>query len=512
MIRFENVTYRYPDGTAALEDLSFSVEKGERLAIIGNNGSGKTTLALLVNGILKATEGRVVVDGLDPSDENESKLPKRKVGLIFQNPDNQLISTTVERETAFSLENMNVPQSELRARVQKVIFQFGLSGFQNRLTSELSGGEKQKLALAAVMVVEPDILIFDEPGSYLDESGRRLLDEAMRCLFEENRDITVLRITQYACIAEQFDRVILLENGRILLDGSPESVYSQTELCLKTGVDVPLEYRIKTRVGFPRKKLLSDDKSNHAAGKKEIILDSVHFAYDKENPIFEGINLSLDNGGIYAIVGPSGSGKTTLIQLLAGLLKPEKGKIVCLGFSPEPGDLAVCFQQAERQFFLDTVDKELRFGAENVGVNDIDSLVDECYRLVGFSKEQFANRDPFTLSGGEKRRLAFGTILSLRPKFVFFDEPTCALDRMGIEQFSIMVDKLHHHGIGVVIVSHYGDVVFSLADSIIALDQGRIIIKKDKLTLEVDKPVSQADQQRLVEIFEEHLKEHKEDK
>ena len=477
MIKFENVSYSYPNSTVALKNVDLHIDRGERLSIVGNNGSGKTTLALLINGILRATSGKIEIDGLDPSRADHNQSLKQKVGLVFQNPDNQLVSTTVEREVAFSLENLNTPYDRMRSRVDKMLEFFGLSGFRERLTSDLSGGEKQKLALASVMVAEPDILILDEPGSYLDESGKRLLDNAINLLLAEKRDLTVLQITQYSRVARQHERMVVFKDATVIADGNPIAIFSSADDASSLGVKIPLEFRLnaiaaRDTIETERPPYLIS--SSH--GSKKIILDKISFKYDSiyDLPLFEGLDLTIQNEKVYGLVGCSGSGKTSLIQLMAGLLKPTRGRVIYEGFPAKPGQLAVSFQQPERQFFLETADKEIRFGAENLKLPDIDAVAEKCYELTGLSKALYSGRNPFTLSGGEKRRLAFGTIISLSPAFIFFDEPTCGLDESGIKLFMNLVDRLKNEGIGIVIVSHYGDIIMELADEVIALNQGRI--------------------------------------
>lgn len=491
MIKIEDVSYLYPDGTKALDNLTLHISKGERVSVIGNNGSGKTTLALLINGILRAHSGTVRIAGLDPGNDYDSAKLKQKVGLVFQNPDNQLVSTTVEREIAFSLENMNVACSEMRDKVERMLGFFGLAPYRTRLTSDLSGGEKQRLALASVMVTEPEIIIFDEPESYLDESGKQLLNDAIDLLLKEKEDLTVLRITQYSQVAEKYERMIIFNEGWVMADSSPELLFPQMSRQESHGIYIPLRYRINSGS-------LRSSHSEEAVEKatpvptetKSIEVKSVFFKYD-ESPdgyLFEDLELNMKSNRVYGLVGRSGSGKTTLIQLMAGLLKPLSGKISYHGFDPRPGQLAVSFQQPERQFFLETVDKEIRFAAENLALKDIDTIARNCYASVGLDRERFHNRNPFTLSGGEKRRLAFATILSLEPSFIFFDEPTCALDSDGIDLFKKLVIQLKADGAGIVIVSHYGDIVFELTDEIIALESGWIesVNSKEQFFREAD--------------------------
>jgi energy-coupling factor transport system ATP-binding protein len=483
MIKFINVSYTYPNGTAALKSVSLDISKGERIAIVGGNGSGKTTLALLINGILRPDTGRISVDGLDPLNDNDSKRLKQKVGLVFQSPDNQLVSTTVEREIAFSLENMNIPYDTMKIKVGQSLEFFGLSNFRDRLTSDLSGGEKQRLALASVMVAEPEILILDEPGSYLDESGKRLLDEAVARLLKSKEYLTVLRITQYAYVACRYERMVVFREGEIIADGDPGGIFSDRKMQYSTGIGAPLRYRIRGAADHRYDEYVETSRTlKSGIEPRRVTLDSVSFGYGNRahDVLFDNLNLDLDNSRIYGLVGPSGSGKTTLIQLMAGLLKPIQGRISYGGFTAEPGRMAVSFQQSERQFFLDTVDREIRFGAENLALPDVDGIVGNCYDLIGFDRASYAPRNPFTLSGGEKRRLAFGTILSLRPLFIFFDEPTCALDYEGIGLFKKLINKLKCNGVGILIISHYGDIIFELADYIIALDNGTVARACDK--------------------------------
>ncbi len=481
MIEFKNISYTYPDGIRAINDITLNIAQGEKIAMIGNNGSGKTTLALLMNGILKPGTGSILINGCNPSLLDDSKTLKRIVGMVFQNPDNQLAATTVEREIAFSLENQNIKHPEIRDRVNETLEFFGLYSFRHRLTSELSGGEKQKLALASVMIARPEILILDEPGSYLDESGKRLLQAALRVLIGSNPGLTIIRITQYSDVTLDYSRLMVLKGGKVIQDDRPERVFSKVDFCQQAGISVPLEFRIK--YGTPRSQLHNPVDYRQSEGLKSISLKNIFFSYDDPNVFsLKNVTLNIENSSIYGIIGPSGSGKSTLIQLMAGLLKPKVGKIDYNGFESRAGSLAVSFQHPERQFFLDAVDKEIRFGAENLHLPSIDDIADSCYDLIGLSKQKFSTRDPFTLSGGEKRRLAFGTILSLVPSFIFFDEPTCGLDHEGIELFKKMAIKLRKNGIGIIIVSHYGNIILELADQIIFLNNGLVetpVPKKD---------------------------------
>jgi len=475
MIRFKNVTYQYPGGFRGLNRVNLNISRGEKIAVIGANGSGKTTFALHINGILKASSGEVSVSGYNPAVEEENRLLKPEVGMVFQNPDNQLITMTVEREIAFSLENQNVSHQEMKARVDNMLELFDLMKYRQKLTAELSGGEKQRLALAAVLVTEPSILVLDEPDSYLDQTGLNILNDAIGMLLSRQKDLTLVRITQYSSVAEEYDRMIIFSNGSIFREGKPDEIFSDGHLCRAARIEVPLKYRIQNGFDFPRQKKYSERRpSDKTSAEKKIKLESIEFGYEKgwENNLFDRINLEIESEKAYGLVGPTGSGKSTLIQLMAGLLKPTAGNILYENFESKPGAVVISFQQSERQFFLSTVNREIRFGAENIKASDPQKIADDCYRLVGLEKGKFADRDPFSLSGGEKRRLSFAAILSLEPAFIMFDEPTCGLDYSGGELFKQLVVELKSQGKGIVIISHQGDTILGLADEILVLNDG----------------------------------------
>jgi energy-coupling factor transporter ATP-binding protein EcfA2 len=477
MIEFRDVTYQFSDGVKGLDKVNIHIRSGEKVAVIGANGSGKTTFALHINGILRPTNGEIIIGGLNPSDENDKKRLKQKVGLVFQNPDNQLVTMTVEREIAFSLENQNMDRREMTARVAEMLDLFGLSDYRHSLTSDLSGGEKQKLALASVLVTEPSILVLDEPDSYLDQAGVKVLDETIGMLLARKKDMTIIRITQYSQLAEAYERLIVFKDGSIAGDGKPEDIFNDGQFCQMTNIEVPLHYRIKNSFNFPGS-IYSEGlpKGAEKSGPKSIRLNKVEFRYDTKSPknIFDNVNAEIKSGRIYGLVGPTGSGKSTLLQLIAGLLKPIDGEILYDGFDLTPGKIVISFQQSERQFFLETVHREIKFGAENIDRPDPEKIANDCYKLIGLNKGKFAERDPFTLSGGEKRRLSFGVILSLEPLFIFFDEPTCGLDYAGLHLFKELIHKLKNNGTGVILVSHQGNIILELADEVLNLQSGKL--------------------------------------
>lgn len=241
IIEVKNVTYEYREeesSYAAVKDLSLNIERGSFTVILGHNGSGKSTLAKMLNGLYKPTSGEVLVDGIDTKDEKTEIEVKRKVGMVFQNPDNQLIASIVEEDVAFGPENLGLPPAEIRKRVDDALEAVGMSEFKNSTPHHLSGGQKQRIAIAGMIAMEPECLVLDEPTAMLDPKGRA---EIISTLLKLNREknITVVLITHYMEEAEQADRVIVMNDGQIIADDIPRSIFSDVAMLNGVGLDVP---------------------------------------------------------------------------------------------------------------------------------------------------------------------------------------------------------------------------------------------------------------------------------
>ena len=227
-----------PDAPLVLDGVSLSVHRGEFLAVLGHNGSGKSTLAKHFNAILLPREGRVLVDGMETTDEDRLYDIRQTVGMVFQNPDNQIVATIVEEDVAFALENMGVPPAEIRQRVDDALRSVGMYQFREHAPHQLSGGQKQRIAIAGIIAMRPKCIVLDEPTAMLDPRGRA---EVMRTLRELNRNhgITVALITHYMDEAAQCDRVVVVDRGKLLLDGTPREVFRQVDRLKGVGLDVP---------------------------------------------------------------------------------------------------------------------------------------------------------------------------------------------------------------------------------------------------------------------------------
>jgi len=546
MIELKGVSYRYQPAESrseggdesgsilALDHVSLELKEGESVAIIGSNGSGKTTLVKLLNALIVPDEGEVWVDGLDARDKKSQRSIRQKVGMVFQNPDNQIISTSVEREIAFGLENLALPYDEMKERVEWALRRFHLEEYRSHSPHRLSGGEKQRVALAAVLAMEPKYLILDEPTSLLDSRGRKDVLSLIRELADQ-RKVTVIHITQFAEEALSADRVLVMNQVKILHDGPPREILKQKEELEKIGLEAPFAVRIASglrqkgwsisdecfsiddlaneisrlfqqgrirarRVAANSRLVPSEVERQPTAESQppQISIRSVDHFYDQglptERKALDGITLKINKGEFIGLIGPTGSGKSTLVQHLNGLLLPTTGEVAVEGenLKDKNADLktirqkvGLVFQFPERQLFEDTVYEDIAFGPKNLGLSEeeVDVRVKESMRDVGLDFELFAHRSPFFLSGGEQRKVAIAGILALKPDILVLDEPTCGLDAKSTKEIKKLLGELNSGGTTIILISHNMDLIGELAQKIILLDQGRLPAFCDKAEL-----------------------------
>jgi energy-coupling factor transport system ATP-binding protein len=458
MITFDNVAYRYnQDDPLVINNLSLNIKEGESLAVMGLNGSGKSTFALLTAGLLEPSRGIIRI--------NSQK--HHPIGYIFQNPDNQMVAMTVEKEIAFALENRGESIDSMKGKVSDILEEFKISHLRNRITSELSGGEKQRVALASVMISKPDILILDEPDSFLDKQGKIVLKNELQRIKQTNPKMIQIHITQYAHTAAKYERLIIFNNGFVVADDNPNTIFTSDELCHKASLVI-------NPITLPLENMIPDKINNE--NLKKISCENISFAYLDSELVIKNLSCNFSTGEITGLVGYSGSGKSTLGAILTTLLPIENGKLIYIDNNNKVvtmdslrGKVSGIFQQPERQFFLNNCLEEILFGPKNIRVEINEESISNLFELVGLDYEKFAERDPFTLSGGEKRRLAFAVVLAINPDFVIFDEPTCGLDWQGVELFVKLAEHLKSAGKGLVVISHDGDLIYRLCDKIISL-------------------------------------------
>lgn len=522
MIKLEDVSYFYQldkeENFLALDGINLELKKGEFVAIIGANGSGKTTLARLLNSLITPASGKVLVDDLNTSDKNLQKQIRIKVGMVFQNPDNQIISTTVEREIAFGLENLALPYPEIKERVEWALSAFNLQEYRNHPPHSLSGGEKQKLSLASVLAMRPSYLVLDEPTSLLDPKGREEVNDIIQQL---SKELTVIHITQFPEEALLADRVLVIDKGRIVKDGSPSFVFSKINELRKMSLGVPITFEIKERFrksGIELKsttikmdELIDDIVSLKIKPEKQEELDfsgkeinaevttpgeplmdieNVTYVYDQGLPTkkkaLDNISFEIEKGDFCGLIGPTGSGKSTLVQHLNALLQPTQGRVLIdkkdlkdknIDLRKIHQRVGLVFQFPELQLFEETVFDDIAFGPRNLDLSEqeIKIRVQKSMTELGLDFEIFSPRSPFSLSGGEQRKVAIAGILALNPEVLILDEPTAGLDHQGIEQIKNVLLKLNRDGTTIILISHNLDLVAELARKILLLDKGKIV-------------------------------------
>jgi energy-coupling factor transporter ATPase len=548
MIELKKVSYEYKlDGKRsilALGDINLIFEKGKSVAIIGSNGSGKTTLARLLNALLLPTAGQVIVDGKDTQDKDSQKLIRLKVGMVFQNPDNQLISTSVEREIAFGLENLALPYEEMGKRVRWALYFFHLKEYMNYPPHKLSGGEKQRVALASVLSMQPEYLVLDEPTSLLDPKGKREVMSQVQRLSKQ-KNVTVIHITQFPEEAIMADRVLVMHKGRIVLDGPPKDVFKQKNKLKEIGLEPPLSMEMASELSqrgiissddcfslddlveklafkikknerkkpqkkreqldfefaYPQIPLPSGEKNKMKGNQvkdnefspiwiDQILVENLSFIYNRglltERKALDDINLKIGKGDFIGLVGPTGSGKTTLVQHLNALLFPTTGSVILDGVNLKEKSvdlkkirqkIGLVFQFPELQLFEDTVYDDIAFGPRNLGLTgkEIKERVQSSMFKVGLDFDEFSSRSPFSLSGGEQRKVAIAGILAQNQEVLILDEPTCGLDSKSTEEIKKLLRELNSNEVTIILISHNMDLIAELAEKIILLDQGRVV-------------------------------------
>jgi len=498
MIEFQELTYTYPESqTPVLSNLSLQVSEGEFLLVIGASGSGKSTLLRCLNGLVPhfhggTLQGRISVAGCDPVAQGPRGMSSL-VGFVLQDPENQFVVDSVEDELAFAMENHNVDQTVMRKRVEEVLDQLSIAHLRHRKINTLSGGEKQRVAIAAVLTLQPKVLVLDEPTSQLDPQAA---EEVLTTLQKLNTDLALTivlaehrleRVVQYA------DRILYLPgNGAAPLIGSPEEVLTQVDI-LPPLVQLarrlqwrPLPLTIRDGRRFardlelPPHSGLSDDAPARADTVETPVVrvSNLWFAYNGLEAL-RGIDLTVNKGEIVALMGRNGSGKTTLLRHLVGLLRPQRGSIELwgedskqkatediaqrVGYVPqEPGSL----------LFADTLRQELEFTLRTHELRNADpnSL------LRRLHLEQYADTYPRDLSSGERQRAALATILIAEPELILLDEPTRGLDYHQKQQLAGFLAAQQEEGKTILISTHDVELAARCADRVIILGEGEVIV------------------------------------
>ena len=538
-LSFENVKFWYPEAeNAAVNGVTFSVKNGEFVSVIGHNGSGKSTLARLICGLLQADEGNITVWGMNLADQKNLFEVRRHTGIVFQNPDNQMVASIVEDDVAFGPENLGIEREEIGRRIDWALNAVGMSEYRHSTPTRLSGGQKQRIAVAGVLAIRPDILILDESTAMLDPQGRREVIEVVRRLNKEE-GMTILLITHFMEEALLADRTMVMNRGEIVMQGAPHEIFENGEalltynLCLpeitriantlrEHGIDTPpclypeelaahiadcAEKRGLKNISSPRVPKESDEKR----GVWDIKINDLTYTYSAKSPFatqaLKGVNLHIGDGEFFGIIGHTGSGKSTLIQHINALIKlptaekKYKPKKVKKGQTPPTmprltvgtydladkkcdflslrADVGMVFQYPEYQLFAETVEDDVAFGLKNffkdLKAEEVKERVYAALTAVGLDPAEVGEKSPFDLSGGQKRRVAIAGVIVTRPKILILDEPAAGLDPLGKREIMELLHKLHDEWCRtVIIVSHDMDEIACNCTRACVLSHGKI--------------------------------------
>ena len=523
IIEMECVSFSYgtaADGAYALKDIDLSVEEGTFVGLIGPSGAGKSTLASAITGAIPhhyrgRLFGSTLVAGLDTCEASLTDIAK-VVGSVLQDIDAQMVASVVEDELLFGLENFGIDHREIEGRIASALDAVGIADLRHREIATLSGGQKQKVAIAAILAMTPRVIVMDEPTSALDPASARDVFEVLRRA-KELTGMTVILIEQtVALLAEYCDRVVVIDQGRIALDGTPTDVFSHGETLRAIGVDTPRTVRISNSLaetglapndspaltldgaeslvagilapGLSKSSpivpcaLGDGPDARNAADERPIIVDvaGAAYSYGTGQAGIESINLTVRAGEILAVVGQNGAGKTTFTKLLNGLIKPSAGVVRIAGLDTRTTPVSVLashaatlFQNPDRQLCRNTVVEEISFGLELQGA-PADAARERARRVAAtFGLPE--NASPFNLSRGQRQMVALASVVALEPELIILDEPTSGLDYRECMTVMETVRQRALDGAAVVMVCHDMEVVSDFADTLAVMTEGRLI-------------------------------------
>ncbi|HEX9680724.1 MAG TPA: ABC transporter ATP-binding protein, partial [Anaerolineales bacterium] len=499
-----DVTFQYEDSPSpALRAVNLTIDPGEVVLITGPSGSGKTTLCSCANGLIPHFhEGRltgdVLVRGHNTRRARVGGLSSL-VGLVFQDPESQLVTASVADEVAFGPENLGVSRLEIERRVDEALAATRLTGYDERDPHSLSGGEQQACVIAAIYAMHPEIYVMDEPLANLDPTGRA---QVLRIVVEvAKRRGKTLILAEHSLdeVMPLVDRVVVMDGGRIVRQGTGEQVLAMGDI--PRVFSRPPMARLGERLGFEKPPLTPEDlyrmlrerfrlpQRSHAAaapaapasGPVVIEVEDVAFSYGPGTAALKGVSLKVHEGEMVALLGRNGSGKTTLVRHMIGLLQPERGRVTVLGknVAETPThtlarEVGFCFQNPNHQLVAFKVREEIAFGlrAHEVDAAEIEGRVREALEFVGMS--EYLEAEIFALGKGQKQRLALASVLALRPRILVIDEPTTGQDPFMAQEIFDVLRRLNQAGTTILAITHKIDLAAAYASRAVVLSQGQV--------------------------------------
>ncbi|MBK9604290.1 MAG: ABC transporter ATP-binding protein [Anaerolineales bacterium] len=481
----DNLSFRYRDRQgAAIDNISFEVKPGEILLIAGASGCGKTTLVRCINGLIPRSykgdvSGKILVFGEEVKDWKLSQI-SQKIGTVLQDPERQILGTKVVNEVAFGLENLGMPREEIYQRVDEALNFLKITHLRNRETFNLSGGEKQKVALAGVLAMRPSILLLDEPLASLDPASaqdtldavRTLADQGLSVLMVEHRVEDVLRIHP--------ERVMFMSEGQVRYLGD---VAGLSKVVNYREVKLPAQDIIDRAKHDPAPLVLSPlpGAGKGPDGEALVKFKDVAFGYEAEREVLHGINLEINRGDVIAVLGPNGAGKTTFVKHAIGLLKPKSGSVLVNGRDTREASVAeiasmlgYVFQSPSHMLFAPTVREELAFGPTNMKhpKDQIEQEVKEALKIVNLSEKE--NDPPLALSFGQQKRVSIAAILAMQSKILVMDEPTAGQDYQNYMNFMDSILKMPVFE-AIIFITHDVDLAVIYANRVLMVNDGQLV-------------------------------------
>ena len=515
MISIDNLTFKY-NGTEknALENINLNIEKGDFLGIIGESGAGKTTLCSAINALIPHHYkgdfyGSVKINGEDTFDVNPGKLAL-KVGSVFQDIDSQMVSAFVEDEILFGLENFGIPKDEIENRLVSVLQDLGIENLRHREISSLSGGQKQKVAIAAILALNPEILVLDEPTGELDPASSRQIFSILEKLNKE-KGMTIIVVEQkIMLLCEYAKKLAVMSNGRLFAYGSIREVLRNASELETIGINIPRVVTLSRKLKeegltaslseeeqialnsdeaaalikkitkkSPEKQIKEGENNISNSTEPLISFKNVSFSYNHTANI-ENVNVDINKGDFVAIIGSNGAGKSTFSKLCNGLLKPSNGNVCVMGKNTKKvktfalaKNIGFLFQNPDRQICCSTVKDEIQFSLKRIGLSEeeINNRTEETLNSFGFDPEA----EPFNLSRGQRQRLCLASLIALKSDILILDEPTTGLDYKECMELMEKIQKLNQEGTTVIMVCHDMEIVLDFANRILVMTDGHLI-------------------------------------